>query len=201
MNSYEKRQKQWQVQVARLAHRGFYSDAQRAAEFFQAYLFRTWRAVIVGWPFPYLTATDTLIIHLFARGVLGVGTDRFPDFVLWPPSRDVGYNGLPVVRRAIPVGDIARLIGRSRSAVETGLAGFKGMGEKGRLLRPFVNVISLPTGVAVDGWLSPRAVVPFMYTATEYADAMRYATRAGGSCAVFVQRQRGWCEGALEPEC
>ena len=200
MSSYDRRQRQWQTQVARLARRGFYADAQRAGDYFHATLLPTWRAVNLGWPFPYLTATDMLILHLFARGVLRVGSDRYPDLVVWPPSRDVGHNGLPIVRRAIPVGDIAHLIGRSRSTVETALAGFKGMGQKGRWLRPFCNVISLPTGVALDGWLSPCAVVPFMYTATEYADGMRYASRMGSFCGVFVQRQRDWCDGALEAE-
>lgn len=76
----------------------------------------------------------------------------------------------------------------------------QGHGAKGEMASPFLQRDQPAHWGGVDGWLSPCAVVPFMYTATEYADGMRYASRMGSFCGVFVQRQRDWCDGALEAE-
>jgi hypothetical protein len=97
----------------------------------------------------------------------------------------------------IPTSDIARLIGRSQSVVETALLHLKGRGVRGGVFRNLCNVLSLATGVAVDGWLSPRATAPFMYTAGEYAEACAYARTRGVECGGFVVRQGDWCELAL----
>jgi hypothetical protein len=138
-----------------------------------------------------------LVLHLFGRGVLGVDAVFAPRLVVWPPSRDVWRSGLLVTPRAIPTSDIRTMIGRSRSAVDTALTHFKGRGDRGARFRNLCNVLSLPTGVAIDGWLSPYATAPFMYTASEYRDACAYVRSRESECGEFVVRQSGWCEHAL----
>ena len=199
MTSYDMRQKQWQMQVVRLARRGLYAKVRQAKGFFEAFLLPTWSDVALACSvaLPVLGATELLVVHLFVQGVLGVGSEELPEFIVWPPWQ-VGRNGLQVAWRGIPVGDIGRLIRRPRSSVETALAGFKGMGERGRQLRPFCNVMSLPTGVVLDGWLSPRAVTPFMYTLDEYTAALQFAIGRSASFGEFVRRLNGWCDEAFE---
>src|SRR5260221_147437 len=149
MRAYDRQWQRWRAQVAGLARSGVYAVPRRAELFFLAHVLPAWRSV-GGEPVAPLSTTQLLVVHLFGRGVLGVDAACAPRLVLFPPSHEVGRNGLPVARRAIPIADIARLVGRSRSAVEEALARFRGKGHDGARLKAVCRVISLPTGVVLD---------------------------------------------------
>jgi hypothetical protein len=204
MSRFSEQSKQWKQQVAAIAESGYYADVGRAVAYAEEHVFPVWRTVnqadsireVVGKR--GLTGAQVLIVHLFARGVLGLGpaAEDAPRLVVWRPSRAVGATGEPVCPRVIGTADIARLIGRSRYAVERALRRFKGL-EGARPKCRTWSVISMPTGVALDGALSTATLQPFMYAVHEYADARHYAGACKQRSARFTGRQDGWCRGAL----
>ncbi|HEY2511733.1 MAG TPA: hypothetical protein VGI39_12785, partial [Polyangiaceae bacterium] len=113
-----------------------------------------------------------------------------------PPTRAVGDSGHPICHRVIATAEIARVIHRSHSAVREALARFKGLRCPQTCAHAW-SVLSLPTGVALDGRLSVHTCFPYMYAAHEYAAAREYALEGRASNRRFTKRQGRWCRGAL----
>lgn len=86
--------------------------------------------------------------------------------------------------------------GRSESAVRRALRRFKEVANA-REGAAICNVLSMPTGVALDGLLSLATRHPFMYGVHEYAEAREYAQECRRFDRKFTNRQTRWCETAM----
>ena len=206
MSAFRRQEEKWEEQVGALVASRFYADEVEATRFAAKHVLPAWRAAmevekkcaeeLLGKR--GMKGTAVLIVHLFARAVLGVGgsNDPAPRIVTWRPSGQRGAGGAPVTYRVIATRDIARIVRRSPSAVRRTLRAFKEIANTpdGAAI---CNVLSLPTGVALDGLLSPATRHPFMYGVHEYAEARAYAQECKRRSRKFTSRQTRWCDTAM----
>jgi hypothetical protein len=189
--------------VEGLAESAFYADEAVAVRFAVKHVYPAWRAAKAGASAEILGSGGSggaglLVLHLFARAVLGVGgpSDPAPRLVTWRPSGTRGTGGAPVRYRVIATADIARIVHRSESGVRRALQRFKDHAD-GHGGAALCNVLSMPTGVAVDGMLSSATRHPYMYGVHEYAEARAYAQTCKQRSRRFTTRQTRWCDGAM----
>jgi hypothetical protein len=195
----------WGEQVEAIVASRYYADVGRAREFLARHVLPAWRAMEEAATDEEvkrkyrMTETQVLMVHLFAHGVLGVCVvdEAAPRLATWRPSRSKGTGGAPLVQRVISTREIARMVGRSPSAVGRALRRFKGL-EGPKAKKGVWNVISMPAGVALDGMLSMHTRHPYMYAGHEYAEARSYARACRQHHGRFARRQTGWCVDAMK---
>lgn len=163
----------WRAAVDELCT-GYYADEKRAAQFFDTRIAPVWRAALhledrTAQQIRHdldVTPTMCLMLHFWGVGVLRLFKAKpAPKLTgkVWPPFiKDGSMHEV----HAIPKGDVARVIGKTPSAVERALRGFRGTsGRTGTQLYDAKLVYPAPfaTGIMLDGSFEMQLSLPFLY--------------------------------------
>ncbi len=185
-----------------IAHGG-YAQLRKATQYVENKLSALWRPILgiedddeslvdqLGF-----TPTMTLILHLFGRAVHhhGAARSKLPLICTWTHvmDRDSQRPRFPL---AISKNNIAKLIGKSRSAVDEAIQRFRGKQAKYEVL--FDKRIAFPmfveTGIVLDIMAHPNLSFPFMLGIDDYTHAGKLAQDASLNDADTNHKQRAWC--------
>lgn len=142
------------------------------------------------------TPTMTLILHLFGKAVHHHGTarSRLPVISSWLPiANDDGSLRFP---HAIPKSDIARIVGKSRSAVDEAVARFRSKKERYEALfsKRVALAMFVETGIMLD--VMTHANLSFSFMREDYEYAGHVARTARLNDAETIHKQQEWCSEA-----
>lgn len=183
---------------------GYYADQRRADLFFVRHMEPLWLAELAKsglvleadelYKRMGITPTMVLILHLFGRTVHRVGLGRKPVHMIsaWPPSRLKDPDEFPILFEGISTPDIARLIGRSRSAVSTALRRIKGDDPDGFFALRLATVLSSHMAITLDGMFDSQ--VRFAFTYDIYQRFIDIATEARISDSTRTRQTIEWSE-------
>jgi hypothetical protein len=213
----------WEKQVSEAVEDGYYKNLGRAEQYVTRWLLDAWELVIdlddAESLIKHLEMTQTmiLVVHFFARGVHNHGAKRTkaPIFKTWLPVDD--QNGDAATRRflrAVPKRDIARLIGKSKSAVDDAIDAFRGKPHRKTKERceshaaftekKLAHPLCVDTGIMLDIMTEPQTAFCFMFE--DYAYAKRFAKDSQMATAPTYHQQvvhcdEGmWAKGGLDAE-
>lgn len=191
--------------IAVLADHGGYKKLRLAEQYTENVLSWLWRPVlgIEHDDEPLVdqlsfTPTMTLLIHLFGRAVHRHGTQRskMPTIRHWRGVYDPHAEALRFPR-AISKRDIARVIGKSTSAVDDAVGRFRGKIERHEDLyaKRVAHPLWVETGIMLDLMVEPNLSFSFMLE--DYSHAAKVVEEARLNDAVTNHRQREWCREAV----
>lgn len=195
----------YQDDVATLADSGWYKKVDRANTYMIDHVARAWRVVgdVDDSPDSIasqldMTPTMILIVHMFGRAVFrhGIGRFKAPTLDHWPPLWDRKAEHLRFMK-AIAKRDIARIIGKSISAVDEAISRFRGRGndEPVFVRKKLAMPLYVDTGIMFNLCTSAQVVFPFMLEDYEYGK--RHATDQYLAQAGTARKQSAFCGEAI----
>lgn len=206
MRTYSQAMASYRAHVSEIIGKGYYAKPWLAEQYFLQHIHPAWCGALDAYEdedvrkLYGITPTTVMLLHVFGRGVVNVGPVRTqaPRFTVYPPSHEQNAKGEPVCYRAIPKADLAKLVGRSVSAVEEGLDRLRGKGARGDTLQShgLCAVLSLHAGVVIDGVFGKQTAFAFMYMVDEYEHDARVAREARTAAGATYTHQLAWCERA-----
>lgn len=184
-----------------IADGGYYGNAKAADRYFVKHIEPAWLVALDrvdedSYLIDELGVTPTMrrIIHFFARAHAGVGrTSATPRLTCWPPFQ--APDGSVKFFHAVSRNDLAKMCHASRSATDEALDRIRGKGKAGDRIfdHRLAAVLSVETGVMVDGIFSKQMNLPFMLEVADYehANEAAFAMRSGvgSSCTKTMT----WC--------
>ncbi len=194
--------------VKTLADHGGYKKLRNADQYAEKVLASMWRPVLgiesddeplvdqLGF-----TPTMTLVLHLFGRAVHNHGMKRsnMPVIRNWRPVYDRHSEKLRFPC-AISKKDIAKIIGKSQSAVDDAVGRFRGKTDRYDVLyaKRVAHPLFVETGIMLDVMVEQNMSFSFMLE--DYSYARRVAEDARLRDAETNYRQREWCSEAIQAE-
>lgn len=190
--------------VAALKEHGGYKKITTARQYIEKRLAHLWRPILgiededealvdqLGF-----SKTQTLLIHLYGRGVHRHGNERrqIPEMHEYCMIYDVAAEARRRPR-AICTNDIARIIGKSQSAVKRSI---KSLREHDVLVeRRVAYPLFVDSGIMLDLMVAQQSSFGFMYE--DYHFAKRVAVDARLADAPTLQKQLSWCDDATRTD-
>lgn len=188
-------------EVAALVACKGYAKVSRAESYIETKLGPIWRPLLdLDDETPLVeqldfTPTMSLAVHLFAKAVHKHGTTKLPVMMHWMPVVEGDHLRLP---HAISKNDIAKIIGKSRSAVDEAIGRLRGKRERYEQL--FDHRLACPlyvqTGIMLDVMTHPNLSFGFMFE--DYETAHQLAEDARIRDGQTNNQQKVWCREALQ---
>lgn len=194
---------QYKANVAALVDDGGYKSLKEAERYCDHHLGALWRRIMAIdnddrclTDQLEFTPTMTLILHLFGKAVHRHGTARskLPVLGSWLPVVDAsGSLRFPC---AVPKNDIAKIIGKSRSAVDEAISRFRSKQERYESLfeKRVALAMFVETGIMLDVMTHANLSFSFMREDYEYAGQVARMARINDSRTLNQQQQ--WCSEA-----
>lgn len=194
--------------LSKLVKNGGYRSVPRARHYIEQHLAHLWRPRldIDSDDDPLVdqldfTPTMALVVHLFGKAVHhhGVERSKLPRLTKFMPVFDAHLEKVRFPH-AVAKNDIARLIGKSRSAVDDAIGRLRGKSERyARLFdKRMAHPLFVETGIMLDMMTEPNLSFAFMFEDYEYAE--RVADDARLNDAETVHKQKLWSHEARESE-
>jgi len=204
-NIYRLAQAGWRDQIDRIVDGGYYAVERRWENYFDEHIAPEWQSRL---RLPSdeelakslnLTKTMLGLLHLAGRGYRRHGIDRkAPKFKCWPPhsegKKDIRFY------KAFPIADIAKLLGKSPSAVRMALSRFRGLQNDACAFRlhRLVGFPPVKSGILLDLVLLPQdGQLSFGYQYEEYRATKEWATQKGADDIYIRSYAHEWAHVAI----
>ena len=188
----------WATHLSKHVARGYYANIYTARNYFARHVAPLWSQALgvdelelvqdIG-----INDTMLLLLHLFGKGVAHAHLPKSaPRFTEWPAMLD--DSGAVRRFRVIPKGDIAKVVGKSRAAVEHAIRRFRRKQDRpGERLyeAKCASVLSLEVGIAIDGIFTRQT--SFAYMLEDYQRGYIVAQTQGRATLDTYVDQKNWC--------
>ncbi len=200
----KKIEEQHKLDVRKLADHGGYKIVRHAESYCESHLAKVWRPILGietddGPLFDQLkfTPTMTLILHLFGKAVHAHGAERskLPKISAWRPVITQGSER-PRFPKAISKNDIAKIVGKSRSAVDDAVGRLRRGRDAAHDLFScrLAHALFVETGIMLD--VTTHANLSFSFMLEDYEYAATVAREAQLRDAETILKQKEWCADA-----
>jgi hypothetical protein len=209
----ERYRARWKQEVERLAASGWYTDEGRADRIFKTLIAPLWKSCLglgnieskdvakaLG-----ITPNMQLMLMFFGVGVLRSKVfSRFQGPRLakdvWPPYlHDGGLFFVP----AVPKCDIARIIGKKQSSVDSAIDRLRGSGARSKIGNRLVDMklaffAPFATGIMFDGGFDAQLSLPYVWKAYEYEQLCGYAFNQRQASGRIWNQTHDWARTAKD---
>lgn len=192
-------------QVGEISSSGYYRKVTRAEGWIERRLRRVW-APLVGLTTEDdllseelgMAPTDILIVHFFGAGILRFGsTKSAPALTAFRPIFDPVADMVRFGVRSVAKGDLAKIVGKSRSAVDASIHRLRHGNRATDVFyaKKLAVPMFVPTGILLD--LATSVQCTFRYAEEDYAYAEQHARDSKNAIAPTLLRQIEHCSDAL----
>lgn len=197
----KKQEERHRADVKALADHGGYKLLRHAESYCDTHLARVWRPIlkVVSDDEPLFdeldfTPTMILVLHLFSKAVHCHAAERskLPRIGAWRPV--ITESGSVRFPKAISKNDIAKIIGKSRSAVDDAVGRFRSKRNDTLFSKRLAHALFVETGIMLD--VTTHANLSFSFMLEDYEYAGMVAREAQLRDAETILKQKEWCADA-----